>query len=67
MSEQPTPTPDEQEATILVGGITREEFLGEPERIDFLQPPRPVRPPSNDDAPPEAEQLPEDEEQPSSD
>jgi hypothetical protein len=31
MSEQ-TPTPEE-EVTILVGGMTREEFLGEPERI----------------------------------
>jgi hypothetical protein len=41
MSEQSTPPPDEEEVTILVGGMTREEFLGESERIDFLQPPRP--------------------------
>lgn len=33
---------DHLEAEILIGGMTREEFLGEPERIDFLQPPRPT-------------------------
>jgi hypothetical protein len=38
---------DEQiEARILVEPLTREEFLGEPDRIDFLQPPRPPSPPA---------------------
>jgi hypothetical protein len=40
---EPTPTPADEEATILVGGMTREEFLGEPERIDFPQPKRSIR------------------------
>jgi hypothetical protein len=35
---------DTEQATILVGTFTREEFLGEPERIDFPQPLRPKRP-----------------------
>lgn len=28
----------------VVGGMTRKEFLGEPEQIHFLQPVRPVKP-----------------------
>jgi hypothetical protein len=36
------PTPGSEEATILVGGMTREEFLGEPERTEFVQPKRTI-------------------------
>jgi hypothetical protein len=35
--------PSKDNAEILVGTFTREEFLGEPERIDFPQPLRPKR------------------------
>jgi hypothetical protein len=42
VSDQPTPAPSEEEAVILVGGMTREAFLGEPERIDFPQPKRSI-------------------------
>lgn len=42
MSEQSTPVPDEEEVTILVGGMTREEFLGQPEQITFVQPKRSI-------------------------
>ena len=38
--------PSEDEATILVDVQTREEFLGEPERIDFPQPRRPKKEPA---------------------
>jgi hypothetical protein len=48
VSEQPTTS--EEETMILVGGMTREEFLGEPERLDFPQPKRPPRKPSSPDS-----------------
>jgi hypothetical protein len=40
---KPSPSSEER-ATILVDVLTREEFLGEPERIDFPQPQRPKKP-----------------------
>ena len=40
MSDQPALP--EEETTILVGGMTREEFLGQPERVWFAQPKRSI-------------------------
>lgn len=38
MSDQ-SAQPPEEETTILVGGMTGEEFLGLPERVDFVPAP----------------------------
>jgi hypothetical protein len=42
MTIDETERPPEVEAEILVGGMTREEFLGEPEQITFVQPRRSI-------------------------
>lgn len=46
MSDESRVGVDTEQATILVGVLTREEFLGEPEWIDFPQPQRPKKKPS---------------------
>ena len=46
-AESPAPSepeqPDPVEAEILIDVMTREEFLGEPDDVEFLQPKRTIR------------------------